>query len=301
MAVACSGGVDSSLLADVAHEVLGEGMVAVTAVGPALPPEERQGVRELAASRGWAYLELEAGEIEVEGYRANGPDRCYHCKTALFSAVRRVLPGFQILVGTNADDLGEYRPGLKAAEEQGVRSPLAEVGLTKEEVRALARERGLPNWSKPASPCLASRVAHGVKITRERLERLAAAEGYLRARGFRILRVRDHGDLARVEVPVEDLRRLLEPGLREGLVGLLRSLGFRYATLDLEGFRSGSLTPFSSLASGSILPENAPQGAQAPQEPFGVLGREAAYLRRDGCPVGAAPRLEPPPGEGSRE
>lgn len=242
VAVAYSGGTDSAFLADVAHEVLGPRMVAVTAVSASLAPEDRDAARALAAGRGWRHVEIETRELEHEEYRRNAPDRCYHCKAELFEVLGGLDLGVgEILVGTNADDAGDFRPGQRAASERGVRSPMLEVGLTKEEIRALSRERGLATWDKPASACLASRIAYGIEVTPDRLERVARAESFLRDLGFRQVRVRDHGDLARVEVPAEEVARLASDEVRGPFAALLRELGFAYATLDLEGFRSGSM------------------------------------------------------------
>jgi uncharacterized protein len=239
--VAYSGGADSAFLADVAHEVLGDRAEAVTAVSPSLAPAERARARALARSRGWRHREVETAELERPAYRRNGPDRCYHCKTELFDVLAAVAPGRAILVGTNADDVHDVRPGHRAAVERGVRAPLLEAGLTKAEIRSLSRERGLETWDKPAAPCLASRIAHGVEVTPERLERVARAEAFLASLGLRVLRVRDHGDLARIEVPVAEVARLAADGVRERVASVLRRLGFRYVTLDLDGFRSGSM------------------------------------------------------------
>jgi uncharacterized protein len=239
--VAYSGGADSAFLADVAHEVLGSGAEAVTAVSPSLAPDERAAAAALAASRGWRHREIETGELERPGYVANGPDRCYHCKSELFDVLGRLFTETMLLVGTNADDAADHRPGRAAATERGVRAPLLEVGLSKDEIRDLSRDRGLSSWDKPASACLASRIAYGVEVTAERLERVGRAEAFLRSLGFRQLRVRDHGDLARIEVQPEEVGRVAVDDVRGEVAAYLRSLGFRFITLDLEGFRSGSM------------------------------------------------------------
>jgi pyridinium-3,5-biscarboxylic acid mononucleotide sulfurtransferase len=242
--VAYSGGADSAFLADVAHEVLGDRALAVTAVSASLAPEEREAARAVARERGWRHREVETFEGEREGYVRNAADRCYHCKTELFETLARLVdadPATAVLVGTNLDDESDVRPGRRAAREHGVRAPLLEAGLTKDEIRELSRARGLPTWNKPASACLSSRIAYGVEVTPERLDRVARAESFLRALGFGQLRVRDHGDLARVEVPVEDVPRLASDELRSNVAAFLRELGFAYVTLDLEGFRSGSM------------------------------------------------------------
>ena len=239
--VAFSGGVDSAFLAAVAHDVLGPRALAVTAVSPSLARRERAGAEALARRYGWQHLTVETHEVERPEYARNAGDRCFWCKDALFDALAPIAAerGAAIAVGTNTDDLGDHRPGLRAAREHGVRSPLVDAGMSKADVRALAAERGLPVADKPASPCLASRVAYGVEVTPERLRRVDSAEEAVRSLGFEVLRVRDHGDLARVEVPLDDLPRLA--ALRAEVHARLSALGFRFVTLDLAGFRSGSL------------------------------------------------------------
>jgi len=239
--VAYSGGADSAFLADVTHEVLGSRSEAVTAVSPSLAPDERDAARALAAERGWRHREILTNEIERPEYVRNEADRCYHCKSELFDVLTAMFPDGSILVGTNVDDTGDHRPGGVAATERGVRAPLLEAGLTKEEIRALSRERGLATWDKPASACLASRIAYGVEVTAERLDRVGRAESFLRSLGLRELRVRDHGDLARIEVPTAEVDRLASDPVRRQVAEFLRDLGFAYVTLDLEGFRSGSM------------------------------------------------------------
>ena len=239
--VAFSGGVDSAFLAAVAHDVLGAGALAVTAVSPSLARREREGAEALARRYGWHHRTVETHEGERPEYVRNAGDRCFWCKDTLFEALAPLAAerDAAIAVGTNTDDLGEHRPGLRAAREHGIRSPLVDAGMSKSDVRALAAERGLPVADKPASPCLASRVAYGVEVTPERLRRVDAAEEAVRSLGFDVLRVRDHGDLARVEVPLEDVPRLT--ALQGEVHSLLTDLGFRFVTLDLAGFRSGSL------------------------------------------------------------
>lgn len=239
--VAYSGGVDSAFLAATAHRVLGDDAIAATAVSPAVAERELAGAEELAERFGWNHVLIETNELAREEYARNDPHRCYWCKTELFDMLgplareRRA----EIAVGTNLDDLSDYRPGLAAARERSVQTPLADAGLTKAEVRALSRASGLPTADKPASPCLASRFAYGVWVTREGLRRIDRAEEVLRSLGFVEFRVRDHGDLARVEVPRSDLERAAS--LHDQIATALRALGFRYVTLDLTGFRSGSL------------------------------------------------------------
>jgi uncharacterized protein len=244
--IAYSGGTDSTLVAAVAARALGGRALAVTAVSPSLAPGELAEARRVAGLLGVSHRTVRTHEVENEAYLANGIDRCYHCKTELYdvlSLVARESGGAAVVSGANLDDLGDYRPGLRAASEHGVRHPLVEVGLTKADVRAAALELGLPVWDKPASACLSSRIAFGVRISVEELTRVGRAERLLKDLGFRQCRVRVHDDLARVEVEPAELPRLAEPGVRDRVVNGLKALGYRYVTLDLEGFRSGSMNP----------------------------------------------------------
>jgi uncharacterized protein len=250
VAVAFSGGVDSTLLLALAREALGGRVVAVTAVSDSLARDELELCRRLASGLDVPLRLLRTREMEREGYRANAGDRCYHCKTELFERVAEEVLSEEgvsaVAYGATADDVGDHRPGMRAAEEHAVLAPLLEAGLGKAEVRALSQELGLETWDKPAQPCLASRIPYGQAVTREALARIDAGEALLRGLGFRELRVRHHeqargGPIARLEVPLSDLPRLLEPGVREEVCGGLRGLGFQYVALDLEGFRSGSL------------------------------------------------------------
>jgi uncharacterized protein len=239
--VAYSGGVDSTFLAWAAHEALGDAALAVTAVSPSLARRERAEAESAARRYGWNHLVVETAELDREEYARNDPDRCYWCKTELFEILEPVAVGrgAAIAVGTNADDLTDVRPGHRAAREHRVRAPLVEVGLTKEEVRELSRAAGLETADKPASPCLASRFAYGVRVTAEGLSRIDEAEEIVRSLGFEVLRVRDHGDLARIEVPAADIERAA--ALKGEFASRLARLGYRYVTLDLAGFRSGSM------------------------------------------------------------
>ncbi|HVM00687.1 MAG TPA: ATP-dependent sacrificial sulfur transferase LarE [Egibacteraceae bacterium] len=244
LVVAYSGGVDSSYLLAVAVEVLGERALAATAVSPSLPAGERADAAALAARLGVRHVEVVTDEADRPEYRRNDPDRCFHCKSALFDVLEPLAARFAeatIAVGTVTDDLGDHRPGQRAARDRGVATPLADAGLGKDDVRELSRRRGLPTWDKPAAACLASRVVYGLQVTPGRLSRIERAEAWLRSRlgAHANLRVRDHGEVARVEVD----RHLLEPTamLADELAALLHELGWRYATLDLAGFRSGSL------------------------------------------------------------
>jgi pyridinium-3,5-biscarboxylic acid mononucleotide sulfurtransferase len=239
--VAYSGGVDSALLAMVAHATLGDDSLAVTAVSPSLARRELRAASELAGRLGLNHLVLSTHELNRDEYARNDSNRCYWCKTELFEVLAPLATrrGATIVTGTNLDDLGDHRPGLQAAGERGVRSPLAEAQFTKADVRSLANAMGLSASNKPASPCLASRFAYGVRVTREGLRRIDRAEEVVRSFGFELFRVRDHGDLARIEVESSEIERAA--ALREELCSELRELGFRYVTLDLTGFRSGSL------------------------------------------------------------
>ncbi len=242
--VAVSGGVDSSFLLRVAHEVLGDRLSALTTVSPTNPEEDTAAAATLARALGVEHLVIDANELEIPGYAANPVDRCYLCKDRLYDicAERASARGrAAILDGVNLDDLGDYRPGLRAAEEHGVRHPLVEAGLRKAELRAISRALGLSTWDKPASPCLSSRFPYGSAITVDGLRQVAAAERAIRALGFREVRVRAHGAIARIELPVDELGRLADPALRAAAVRGVRAAGFRHVTLDLEGFRSGSL------------------------------------------------------------
>jgi pyridinium-3,5-biscarboxylic acid mononucleotide sulfurtransferase len=242
LAVAWSGGADSTLLAAVAHAVLGERLLVLTGQSPSLAPEELDFARQFAERQGWRWQTVPVRELEVAAYTANPPDRCYHCKTALFGTlwpVARAAGIAALAAGDNADDANGHRPGRRAAAEQGVRYPLQQAGLTKAEVRELSRRLGLPTWDKPAMACLASRFPYGERLDAAKMQRVAAAEGALRQRGYRGFRVRSHGDLARLEFGDGDLDRAWAE--REELVRVLRAAGFAWVTLDLQGFRSGAM------------------------------------------------------------
>lgn len=243
--VAFSGGVDSALLLKVAVETLGpEKVLAVTGRSPSVPAAELNSVQALAAEVGAPHEFFNTAEFDDPRYVANPTDRCYYCKTELFTRLTRLAAerGLRaVLCGTNADDLGDFRPGLQAADEQRVLAPLAEAGITKAELRRLARELGLSIADKPASPCLSSRVPYGEPVTPAKLAQIDAAEAFLREAGFPECRVRHHGAVARIEVPAGQIARLADQALRAGIDARLRELGFQYVTVDLRGFRSGSL------------------------------------------------------------
>lgn len=256
-AVAFSGGLDSTVLAKAAQLALGDHAVAVTGISASLASGELDECRNLAALIGIRHEVVETQELVNPDYQKNAADRCFHCKTELFFQVEQIARRFGSAVvvdGSNRDDHGEHRPGLRAARERAVRSPLAECGLTKAEIRQLARFWNLPAWDKPAAPCLSSRIAYGEPVTAERLAMIDQAEQFLRERGFQPLRVRYHkGDMARIEVSIEALGRFLDPQFRQEVVGRLTEIGFKYISLDLRGFRSGSLNEILPAGSLQIL------------------------------------------------
>jgi uncharacterized protein len=255
VAVAFSGGVDSAVVAQAAFAAAGDSAVAVTAVSDSLASGELEEAEALARRIGIRHRVIRTEEFADPNYLRNNPDRCYFCKSELYGRLAGLLGplGVDVIAsGANADDAGDHRPGMRAAAENGVRHPLQECGLGKAEVRALARAWGLPAWDKPATPCLSSRIAYGEEVTPERVRMIDQAEQWLRQRtGLRVLRVRYHkGDLARVEVPADDLPRLFAPDVRGPMAAAFRALGFKFVTVDLEGFRSGSLNaviPVESL------------------------------------------------------
>ncbi|RMG60730.1 MAG: ATP-dependent sacrificial sulfur transferase LarE [Deltaproteobacteria bacterium] len=242
--VAFSGGVDSTFLLRVAKDVLGDNLLAVTATSSTYPSFELEEAKRLAREMGVAHLIIESEELDVPEFRTNPPDRCYYCKRELFGkllAIARERGMAAVADGTNADDEGDYRPGRRAARELGVRSPLLEAGLTKEDIRRLSRELGLPTWNKGAYACLSSRFPYGEEITREKLARLERCESFLRERGFRQFRVRCHGDLARVEVGQDEMEKFFDPAFREEVVRVFREAGFHFVSLDLEGYLTGKM------------------------------------------------------------
>jgi uncharacterized protein len=251
VAVAFSGGIDSTVVAKAAFLALGERAVAVTADSPSVARKELDDARELAKLIGIRHVVVKTAEFENPSYLKNDGTRCYHCKTELYTTVEKLLPelGVPVVVsGANLDDRGDYRPGLAAAAEHSVRHPLQEAGFTKADVRALARHWQLPTWDKPAAPCLSSRMAPGLAVTPERTKRVEDAESLLRSLGLRECRVRYHeGDLARIEVPVAEVAKLAAEPVRGELAKALHALGFKFVTLDLDGFRSGSLNELVPL------------------------------------------------------
>jgi uncharacterized protein len=251
VAVAFSGGIDSTVVAKAAVLALGERAVAVTADSPSVPRGELATAADLARLLGIRHEVAQTQEFDNPDYLKNDGTRCYHCKTELYTTVERLLPRLRVPViasGANLDDRGDYRPGLTAAAEHHVRHPLQEAGFTKMDVRALAKHWDLPTWDKPAAPCLSSRLAPGLAVTPERTRRVEEAEAFLRSLGLRECRVRYHeGDLARIEVPLAEVAALASEPVRDLLAREFRRLGFKFVTLDLDGFRSGSLNELVPL------------------------------------------------------
>ena len=243
--VAYSGGVDSTFLAKMAYDALGGQAMAVTAVSPSLARAERDDATRFAAQIGIRHEFIETRELDNPAYRANDSSRCFHCKAELFDRLREFVAerGVQhMLYGPVIDDLGDFRPGMAASRERGARAPLVEAGLRKAEVRELSKRLGLSSWDKPAVACLSSRVAYGSQVTVEKLRQIEDAEALLRAEGFRELRVRHHGPIARIEVPESELARFTQDSARrQRIIQGLKTLGFTYVTLDLQGFRSGAM------------------------------------------------------------
>jgi uncharacterized protein len=244
LVVAYSGGVDSAYLAWAAHEALGARALAVTADSESYPERHRAMALSIAAKVGLPHELIQTHEMARPGYRANGPDRCYHCKHELYSTLTELARsrGFSAVAdGNNADDRGDYRPGRKAAREFGVLSPLDEADLTKADIRELSREAGLECWDEPASACLSSRIPYYSEVTDEKLRQIEQAEAAIRALGFRVIRVRHHGDLARLELARDEMPRALEPATADVIDRQLKALGFKFVTVDVKGYRTGSL------------------------------------------------------------
>ena len=241
--VAFSGGVDSTLLARAAKDALGDRALLVTADSETYPTSELEETRRLAALLGMRHEVVRTRELDNPEYAQNSPNRCFFCKEELFNRLEpfaRSEGGAQLVYGANMDDLGDHRPGMQAARAKGVRAPMIEAELWKEEIRGLSRELGLPTWDKPSFACLSSRFQYGERITGDKLRQIDAAESIMKSLGFRQFRVRHHDRLARIELPVEELGRLWENGRRETIVEGFRALGYLYVTVDLQGFRSGS-------------------------------------------------------------
>ncbi len=242
--VAFSGGVDSTFLLKMASTVLGDRVMAVTAESDTLPKAELDLATATAAAFGVRHLVVPTDEMCDPDFVANSPDRCYHCKKTLFGRLTKLAEEFgfvKVVEGSNFSDLDDYRPGFKAVEQFSILSPLKDARLTKEDIRALSRKMNLPTWDKPAAPCLSSRIPYGSTITKEKLVRIERAESYLRGLGLTVLRVRDHDDVARIEVPPEQIAWLLDESRRVEVTEKLKSYGYQYVTVDLLGFRSGSM------------------------------------------------------------
>ena len=242
--IAFSGGVDSAYLAIAAHSVLADRALAVTADSPSYPDTHRQLALSIARDFALAHELIQTAELDRPEYRANPSNRCYYCKDELYSQLTAMARdrGFAVVIdGNNADDRGDYRPGRQAAREHGVRSPLDEADLTKDEIRQLAREAGLASWDEPASACLSSRIPYGQEVTDDRLRQIERAEAVLRDLGFRIFRVRHHDIVARLEIARAEMPRALDPDINAALVSRLKALGYQYVSLDLQGYRTGSL------------------------------------------------------------
>jgi len=241
--VAYSGGVDSAYLAYVASRTLGDRAIAVTADSPSYPERHRALAIRIAREFGLRHEIIHTSELEKPEYRANPANRCYYCKHELYTHLTRLAAAREAVVvdGNNADDRGDYRPGRQAAREFGVRSPLDDVDLTKAEIRELSRQAGLPTWDEPASACLSSRIPYHAEVTDEKLRTIERAEQAVRALGFRVFRVRHHDDLARIEIARDEMARALDPEVAASIVRALKDAGYRYVSLDLQGYRTGSL------------------------------------------------------------
>ncbi len=253
--IAYSGGVDSTFLAKAAYDALGRDAVAVTALSPTYPATELEEAKVYAAEIGIEHRLIETHELEKEEYAVNNPDRCFHCKKELFTEMQLIAQdeGFDTIVyGGIMDDLGDHRPGMEAADLLNARAPLLEAELQKQEIRQLSKELGLPTWNKPGGACLASRIPYGMRVTLEKLRQVDQAEHFLHKLGFRLVRVRHHGDIARIEAPPEDLARLFADGAHTRIVEALKAIGFKYVALDMEGYRTGSLN--ETLANHNIVP-----------------------------------------------
>lgn len=242
--IAYSGGVDSTLLASIATEVLGQHALVVTARSPSYPQEELDAARAVAKDLGFRYLEIETKEIDNPYFTANTVERCYYCKRELFQKLCEIASAENlawVADGSNYDDLGDYRPGRRAAVELGIRSPLCEVGFTKEEIRTLSQKKGLLTWDKPAMACLASRLPYGTPVTQDVLVKIAEGEAHLKNLGIRQLRLRHHGNIARIEVDEDSMSLFLDNRHRHEVVKRLKAIGYTYVTLDLTGYRCGSM------------------------------------------------------------
>lgn len=242
--IAYSGGVDSTFLMKIAYDTLSDRAVAIIGKSPTLPASELAGAIKYAENLGIRLIETDTGEMDNESFVANPPDRCFHCKSVLFSTLCEMAKELNIphvIEGSNYSDLSDYRPGLGAVDKYEIHSPLKDAGLTKDEIRELSKQMNLPTWDKPAAPCLSSRIPYGSVITFEKLSRVEQAEAFLRSLGLRALRVRDHDQVARIEIPREDFETVMNPDNSQRISERFKQLGYTWVTLDIEGFRSGSL------------------------------------------------------------
>jgi pyridinium-3,5-biscarboxylic acid mononucleotide sulfurtransferase len=250
--VAFSAGVDSTFLLKIAHLVLGERAIALTASSPTAPPGELEAAQKFTTALGIRHVIVDSHELSNSSFTQNPVNRCFFCKDELYRICREQTDQLGIATvvdGTNLDDLRDHRPGLKAAKEWGVRHPLVEAEMTKDDIRRYSRELNLPTWDKPSSPCLSSRFPYGTEINLERLKQIGACELFMKDLGFREFRVRYHGDLARIEVAPEEIDRMFEKGTRDAVVSKFKQIGFRYVSLDLQGYRTGSMNEGISSAS----------------------------------------------------
>ena len=281
--VAYSGGVDSSLLLAVAHQTLGDRAWGVIGRSDSYARSELDLALAQAERIGARIEVVSTGELKDPRFRANTIHRCYHCKSELYGRLTEIAgaTGAQAVDGTIADDLSDWRPGRRAADERGIRSPLAELGFTKADVRAAADHLGLESHDKPASPCLASRIPYGTEITRDNLSQVERGEELLHALGFREVRLRHHGEVARIEVPVADLGRLTEPDVRQQVVAAIKALGFRFVTIDLQGFRSGSLNVAAGVDRDPSKPEEKSGNRSRPERGNTVAPQGGGGTERD--------------------
>lgn len=267
--VAFSGGVDSTFLARAARDALADQALLVTADSESYPSAELEEAQRLAALLGMRHLVIETRELDNPDYAKNPPNRCFFCKEELFTKLKPVAEregGAHLIYGANVDDLGDHRPGMQAARLAEVKAPLIDAGLTKVEIRELSRRLGLPTWDKPSFACLSSRFPYGDVITREKLRQVEQAEAFVRSLGFRQFRVRHHDRLARLEIPLEEIPWLWEEGRHEKIVARLRELGYLYVTVDLKGFRSGSMNEMLRLLTKPPHPTLSPAGGEAQGE-----------------------------------
>jgi uncharacterized protein len=250
LAVAFSGGLDSTFLLKVAFDVLGKKAIAITAHSATYPDREYKEASDFAAGLGIEHIVIIPEELEIEEFTANLPERCYFCKYELFTKIKQTAKdkGIEFVAdGSNVDDQGDYRPGIKALESLGVLSPLKEAGMTKADIRALSKDMGLPTWDKPPFACLASRIPYGTRITKEKLEMVEKAEQYLLDMGFRQVRVRYHGEIARIEVSEEEMEKIFNKLIMDKIYNEFRRIGFNYTALDLKGYRTGSMNEVLAL------------------------------------------------------